>query len=164
MKLHKNYFLALFAGLMLNACGEKNPANQETGDLTIEPGLFGNAITEENAIPLSELSQKLSGTDSLNIKVQGKITDVCQKKGCWMDMDLGNGQTMKVTFRDYGFFVPKGAAGKNAVIEGSAYLDTLSVDELRHYAQDGGATQAEIDSIQKPEVEISFVADGVVIK
>ena len=164
MKPPPYFIITLFTGILLSSCGEKTPSNQENQNSVTETGSFGKAITEENATPLSELSQKLNGLDSLQIKVQGKISDVCQKKGCWMDMDLGNGQTMKVTFRDYGFFVPKDATGKNAVMEGIAFLDTLSIDELRHYAQDGGATQAEIDSIQKPEMEISFVADGVVIK
>jgi hypothetical protein len=42
--------------------------------------------------------------------------------------------------------------------------DTLSVEMLRHYAEDGGATPEEIEEITEPEYSLSFVADGVVIR
>ena len=35
---------------------------------------------------------------------------------------------------------------------------------LKHYAEDAGKSQKEIDKITKPEYKISFIADGVIIK
>ena len=52
-----------------------------------------------------------------------------------MEMKLDN-DTIFVKFKDYGFFVPKGIAGKKAVISGKLSLDTLKISELKHYAED----------------------------
>mgnify|MGYP006180751099 CR=1 FL=1 len=53
-----------------------------------------------------------------------------------MRVDLGDGKEMKVTFKDYGFFVPLESAGKPVIMQGEAYYDTLSIEELKHYAED----------------------------
>jgi len=72
--------------------------------------------------------------------------------------------TVLVRFKDYGFFVPKsGAEGKSAIINGNISVDTLSVAQLRHYAEDAGKSREEILSIVNPEITISFLADGVSI-
>ena len=72
--------------------------------------------------------------------------------------------TVLVRFKDYGFFVPKsGAEGKSAIINGNISIDTLSVAQLRHYAEDAGKSKDEILSIVNPEITISFLADGVTI-
>ena len=42
-----------------------------------------------------------------------------------------------------GFFVPKDCEGKVAYMEGTAFYDTTSVDDLRHYAVDGGMSEEE---------------------
>ena len=85
-------------------------------------------------------------------------------KGCWMKMNVNN-DTILVRFKDYGFFVPKnGIEGKSSVINGKISIDTLSIDQLKHYAEDAGKTKAEIALINEPEITISFLADGVIIK
>ena len=72
--------------------------------------------------------------------------------------------TMLVRFKDYGFFVPKtGAEGKLAVVNGQIFIDTLSVPQLKHYAEDAGKSKEEISKITNPEITISFLAEGVVI-
>ncbi len=125
---------------------------------------FGEQISEENAMEPLGLNSKLAGYDSLKIKIRTKIIDVCQKKGCWMNVDLGNNEKMTVRFKDYGFFVPKDAAGKEVVFEGMAYHDTTSVEDLKHYAEDAGKSVEEIEKITQPEVAISFEATAVMIK
>jgi hypothetical protein len=81
-----------------------------------------------------------------------------------MDLDMGNGQNLTVRFKDYGFFVPMDATGKKAVVSGYVKVDTLTVDWLKHKAQDAGKSQAHIDSITEPRVEYSFMANGVAIE
>ena len=72
--------------------------------------------------------------------------------------------TLFVRFKDYGFFVPKtGAEGKSAIVNGYLSIDTLSVKQLRHYAEDAGKNEKEILKIKEPEITLSFMADGVII-
>jgi hypothetical protein len=51
-----------------------------------------------------------------------------------------------------------------AIVSGKAFVDVVSVDELKHYAKDGGKSKEEIAKITKPEVTYSFLASGVYIK
>ena len=151
--------LILFTFSCTNSKEEKNETVAESNF-----SYFGNSINADGAIASNQLLAQLAGKDSASLKVEGIITGVCQKKGCWMEMEIGNNQTMRVTFKDYAFFVPKDASGKTAIIEGYAHNDTTSVDELRHYAEDDGQSKEEIEKITQPEVSISFEAKGVILK
>ena len=114
-----------------------------------------------------ELLTKLEKTEGFeNIQVEGKVSAVCQKKGCWMTIvsDDASKQEMVVKFKDYGFFMPLDLAGKTVIMEGNAYKETTSIDELRHYAEDAGKSEAEIAKITEPKVELKFEATGVIIK
>lgn len=124
---------------------------------------FGEKITADGAIPANQLAPKMKGTDSLAVKVVGTVVGVCQKKGCWMQLDIGDGKMMRVKFKDYAFFVPKNISGKTVVLDGHAYNSTTSVTHLRHYAQDAGASKAEIAKITEPEVNVVFEARGVIV-
>lgn len=55
---------------------------------------------------------QISGKDSLQTQIVGEIKEVCQAKGCWMKVQLESNDEVFVRFKDYGFFVPKDAAGK----------------------------------------------------
>jgi hypothetical protein len=124
---------------------------------------FGDKINPDGALSVSEFKSKMKAADSLNVKFTGVINEACQKKGCWMNVDLGNGESMMVRFKDYGFFVPKDCNGKTAIMEGVAFKETVSVEMLQHYAEDAGKSKDEIAKITQPETKISFEANGVII-
>jgi len=98
-----------------------------------------------------------------NIQIKGEIKSTCKMKGCWMELDVAE-KTIFVRFKDYSFFVPKeGAEGKLAVVNGKLSIDTLSVAQLKHYAEDAGKSKEEISLIDKEEITMSFLAEGVII-
>ena len=98
-----------------------------------------------------------------NIQIKGEIKSTCKMKGCWMELDVAE-KTIFVRFKDYRFFVPKeGAEGKLAVVNGKLSIDTLSVAQLKHYAEDAGKSKEEISLIDKEEITMSFLAEGVII-
>jgi hypothetical protein len=127
---------------------------------------FGEKITEESAISKEILLEKyktLKKGDTLSIKVSSKINEICQNKGCWMTLDLGNEETAFVKFKDYGFFVPMNAQKRKTIIEGKAFIEETSVAELKHYAEDEGKSEKEIAEITAPKTEYKFLANGVLI-
>ncbi|GAB5557657.1 MAG: hypothetical protein SchgKO_18700 [Schleiferiaceae bacterium] len=134
---------------------ETQPAYEIFGDST---------ITADGALTTEQFLAQLEGADSLMVKVEGPVVDVCQKKGCWMEMKLADGQNMTVRFKDYEFFVPMNSPGKTAVIEGVAKVETQDVNWLKHKASDAGKSQEEIDAITEPVTEVTFMANGVIIK
>lgn len=163
----KTLFIAFIAILTTLTCvaqkGDKQSkkvAEQEKSDLVYR----GKKITDEGAITPSELAEKMQTAEKVEAKVVANIVSVCQVKGCWMQVDMGNGEVMRVTFKDYGFFVPLDATGKTVVMEGEASRKTTSVEMLRHYAEDAGKSEAELAAITEPETKLAFVATGVIVK
>lgn len=111
----------------------------------------------------SDLFKTLKVADTTMAQFKGKITNVCQKKGCWMKVELKDDQEVFVRFKDYGFFVPMDSPGKEVVMNGKAFIEEMSVADQRHYAEDKGATAAEIAKITEPKRTLRFEADGVQI-
>ena len=141
--------LLLFAPLvcMSQVVSEENRLND-----------YGEKVSSKSLADLSQIDE-----GSL-IKVQGTVLSSCPKKGCWMQVKVES-DTIQVMFKDYGFFVPKqGLENKTAIIEGFAKQDTISVEKLRHFAEDAGKSKTEINKIIAPKFKISFVANGVIIK
>ncbi len=147
------------------ACNN-NQKTEEVKEQEVTIQKFGDEnITGEGVISGEELMAILSHEDSAQVKVEGTINAVCQKKGCWMEVDLDENNQMLVRFLDYGFFMPLDAAGTTAIIEGVAKVDTLSVAWLKHQLEDAEATQEEIDAITEPEISYSIEeATGVILK
>lgn len=127
-------------------------------------GNFGKQIDDKKAIAAETLPAKMGDKSEMQAKVTGTVESVCQVKGCWMKVNLDNGETMRVMFKDYAFFVPKDIAGKTVVIEGEAKKTTVPVEHLKHYAQDAGKSKEEIAKITEPKDELTFIADGVIVK
>ena len=121
-------------------------------------------LFENSEIINYELERDNFLNSSSKVKIEGEILSSCPMKGCWMKISVEK-DTVLVRFKDYGFFVPKnGIEGKSTIINGKLSVDTLSIAQLQHYAEDAGKSKEEIALISKPEITISFLADGVLIK
>lgn len=133
--------------------------NASVGDVY---GAKFSAQTEKAAVSTSSLQKRLKKSKKIdNVAIRGKVTDVCDKKGCWLTVQTENNDRFFVKMKDYAFFVPTALKGKNVVLEGIAEKKVISVDEQKHYAEDAKKPQAEIDAINSPQEEIRFVATGI---
>ena len=165
----KNIVLTFTTIALLTSCKEEKKEDVTTNEIaenTVEYAVFGDSISSDGAISAENMMEKfktLQEGDTVAMKFTSKIKDVCQKKGCWMTLDLGNEEQAFVKFKDYAFFVPMNAQESEAVVNGKAFVSVISVDELKHYAKDEGKSQEAIDSITEPKVTYSFMADGVLI-
>ncbi|ALM50828.1 branched-chain amino acid aminotransferase [Flavobacterium psychrophilum] len=136
-------------------------------EIKVDYASFGDKILADKAISKDDMIKKyksLKVGDTLNVKFKSKIKEVCKKKGCWMAMELPGGKESFVKFKDYAFFVPLNADNQEAIVSGKAFVSETSVAQLRHYAKDGGKSEAEIAKITEPEFEYKFLADGVLIR
>ncbi len=125
---------------------------------------YGVSISKDGAIEVTSLPEKMKIEKELFVKIKGDVVAACLVKGCWMTADLGNGETMRIRFKDYGFFVPKDSGGKKFYAQGIASWSETSVAGLQHYAEDAGKSNAEIEKITQPEKELVFLAEGVIIE
>ncbi|HBV17716.1 DUF4920 domain-containing protein [Chryseobacterium carnipullorum] len=127
---------------------------------------YGSGVvstSESKAITVDKLSKKLKKDNKKveGVAVKGKVTDVCEKKGCWLTIQTEDNSQFFVKMKDYAFFVPTALKGKTVVMEGTAERKVTSIDEQKHYAEDAKKPQAEIDAITSPKEEIRFVANGI---
>ncbi|HSI91397.1 MAG TPA: DUF4920 domain-containing protein [Adhaeribacter sp.] len=156
--------------LATTACNKTTETTETTTETASEDNLpeakagqtYGEAITADGAIEVAELKSKLNEQDSLVVKIKGEIDEVCQMKGCWVTLKLPNDESMRVKFGNDEFFVPKNVTGRTAVMQGVAYKDIIPVDEQRHYLEDAGKPQAEIDAITEPDTTLTFNARGII--
>jgi hypothetical protein len=125
---------------------------------------YGEAITPDNAITIEEMRKLMGDKKELAVKVTAPVQAVCKKKGCWMELTAADGTTMRVTFKDYGFFVPTDADGRTATIQGVAKVEETSVADLKEYAKDDGQSKEQIAAIKEPKKELVFEATGVILQ
>lgn len=143
----------------------ETPAKSEpVGELEVVPGSYGANLDENTVLGTSEMISAVEASGTFTGKIAGEIKEVCTKKGCWFTMDLANGEPMRVTFKDYGFFIPTNSQGFPIILEGVATLTETDVETLKHFAEDQGKSKEEVDAITLPKREITFEATGVIIK
>lgn len=140
--------------------GSEIPETVETAGT----GNFGASVEESDVHSISQMFETLEAKGDFEGKVIGEIKEVCAHKGCWMTVDLPDGQLMRVTFKDYGFFVPKNSMGYPVIMEGVAKRSITDVASQKHYAEDAGKSKEEIDAITSAKEEYTFEATGVIIK
>ncbi|AFL79882.1 hypothetical protein Aeqsu_0368 [Aequorivita sublithincola DSM 14238] len=164
----KNILYILALSIIIFSCkNEKSDEKTvvEAEEIAINYQTFGDEITDENVLSKEEIVEKyksLKPGDTVNLKFATNVKEVCQKKGCWMKVGMGDDEAM-VRFKDYGFFMPKDIAGQEIIVNGKAYVEEMSVEDQRHYAEDGGKTAEEIAAITEPKRTLAFEADGVLI-
>ncbi len=164
----RKLLLILLAFAFFTAC--ENTPEKNNGKETIEeviekdPNIFGKEIVLDKVADSRRLPSLMETTNTLGIKLIGKVNDVCQASGCWLDMDLGDNQYIHVTFKDENFVVPKNIAGKTIVIDGIAKKELVSVEMQKKAAKSEGLSQKEIDAIASPKTEYYFEATGIIIK
>lgn len=154
----------LLATLLLGAFATVN-AQDVNRPSAVEGQTYGAKIKSKGAVDIKKLPELLAADDDkkVNVKIKGKVLDVCKKKGCWVNLELDDNSTVFVKMKDYAFFLPDDAVGKYIVLEGEASEKVTSVNELRHYAEDAGKSQEEIEQITEPKKEIRFMASGIVV-
>ncbi|TVQ44019.1 MAG: DUF4920 domain-containing protein [Saprospirales bacterium] len=165
------FLLPLFAAFFL-ACGNETTSDygdekdMDYSETSEHDGIhFGEKIDAEGIMSYDEVIAMLHEKDSVPAKLMASVIDVCQKKGCWMNIESPDGtesEPLFVQFHDYSFFVPLELTG-NIIIEGYAYRDVTSVADLQHYAEDAGESEDYIASITEPKEQLKFMANGVKI-
>ena len=166
----KQLWILLLTSSTLLACGGNASINatqseSAAADTVAQGRAIGQPVDVQRAVALEEVAQQMAvAQEERHVTLVAEVAEVCQMKGCWMKLRRENGQDVMVKFKDYALFMPQDIVGKEVVLRGVARYETMSVDELRHYAEDAGKSQAEIEAITQPSEALSFEADGVLIR
>ena len=154
----KHLFLSIIVLFSISLLHAQPPA----GDANVGD-MYGDNVTIQGAIKGKKLVANLKDGAAIDTKVEGKVLEVCPKKGCWVKLQLDDNSTATIKMKGYGFFVPTALEGKRVVVEGKAEKTTTSVKELKHFAEDAKKSQEEIDAIKEPKKEIKILASGIIV-
>ena len=155
----KKLMLAVFTLFSVSALYAQPPA----GDANVGD-TYGDKVSATKSMKAKNLNSALEKGDTeigQNMIVEGKVLEVCPKKGCWVKVELDDKTVASIKMKGYAFFVPTSLEGKRIKIEGKAEIATTTVDELKHFAEDAKKSQEEIDAITKPKKELKILASGI---
>jgi hypothetical protein len=123
----------------------------------------GAPLGKSDMVSLSDVMKDPKKFAGKTVKVEGVIVRSCKKEGCWMELSpTAEGKTVRVKFKDHGFFIPLDAAGMKAKAEGIFEVKVLSKEEVDHLVNDDGAKiERNPDGTAN---EITFIASGVELR
>ena len=122
----------------------------------------GAAIGGSPVVDLGEALRSVSSYAERTVTVEGTVNRVCQMKGCWMELvPAGADRGIRVTFKDYAFFVPTDSRGASARLEGVFEQNTFSKADADHLIAEGVALTRNPDGTA---TEVSFVAQAVELR
>ena len=118
---------------------------------------FGSRLPDQpETITLAAL---VAGAESALGKtsiVEARVAKVCQKKGCFFIAQDGEA-VVRVSFKDYAFFVPTDIGGSRVLLSGVLVEREVTEEEAAHYAAD---LKTETTPV-KAGVVYEIIADGV---
>jgi hypothetical protein len=98
---------------------------------------YGEPMPAGEPVAIAAAAADPSAHAAAPAKFSGRITQVCQKKGCWVVLE-DEGSSARVMAKDHGFEVPKDASGR-AVAYGQLEMEPISEEHARHLVEDDGA-------------------------
>ncbi|MEM9402192.1 MAG: DUF4920 domain-containing protein [Pseudomonadota bacterium] len=118
---------------------------------------FGRPLVVDTDVhSLAEVMSRAEQLLDRRVLVEARVSRVCQKKGCFFIATDGD-NVVRVSFRDYGFFVPTDIGSKSVLLDGSLVKVERSPAQATHLKEDAGDNDASLDA----GVVYEIVADAV---
>jgi hypothetical protein len=123
---------------------------------------FGAPLGQRQLAPLGQLLKAPENFSTEPVLVEGEVRRACSKRGCWMELSETKDPAApgcRVTFKDYGFFVPTDSAGSKARIEAQVESKIIPASSVAHLEQEGATFPDKAADGSAREVRL--VASGV---
>jgi hypothetical protein len=92
--------------------------------------------------------------------LETRVAKVCQKKGCFF-IAQENDLTLRIAFKDYGFFIPTDSSNKVVNLTGVLVEKQMSKEQAEHFKSDIG--ESDDDSTLQAGTVLEIVASSVKI-
>ncbi|MEO8901985.1 MAG: DUF4920 domain-containing protein [Polyangiaceae bacterium] len=138
------------------------PAVQSSAAQPLAVKTFGAPISAGPVLSLADVLATPDRFRGQSITVEGHVRAACTRRGCWMEMAQGAAPNLpgcRVTFKDYGFFVPTDSAGSPVKVQGTFAVDTLAPERVAHLESEGGLFPHK--NADGSVNELKLVANGV---
>ncbi len=87
---------------------------------------LGKPLNNSEALSLASLMASPDQYVSKTVQVKGKVTEVCQAMGCWMNLTDDDGHLLRIKVEDGDIVFPKDSIGKMAIAEGKLEKQEMS--------------------------------------
>jgi uncharacterized cupin superfamily protein len=135
-------------------------------NLTAAEVKLGKPLTLKNATPIAALVSEPGQYAGKTVQARGKVAEVCQMMGCWMNLVDENGKMVRIKVDDGVIAFPKDAAGKTAIAEGKFTKLELTKEQAmakaRHEAGENGK-RFDAAAIAGPVTIYQIEGQGAVI-
>ena len=159
-------FLSVLSLVACNQAKEAAPAPAVAAAASVEATpahkTFGAPLGASPAVALADVLASPDQFAERSVTVQGDVRAACTRKGCWMELSEGKDAAApgcRVTFKDYGFFVPTDSAGSKAKVEAKVETKTIKPEMVAHLESEGAKFSAKAADGSAREVRL--VATGV---
>lgn len=126
---------------------------------------LGKSLTLKQPVAVSELMSSPDASVGKVVQVKGKVTEVCDRMGCWMQL-VEAGKAVRIKVVDGDIVFPKVAIGKTAVAEGTLRKFELTKEQAiaraRHEAEEQGVS-FHPESVKSGGVVYQIQGTGAVI-
>ena len=147
----------LFAGTSLAAGRENVIRLSEPVETTPEYETFGAPMDFSVArVALEDIATDGDRYTDKIVRVETRVSKVCKKKGCFFIAQQGD-SVVRVSFKDYSFFVPTDISGKRVMLVGEVVANELSAEKAKHLAEDLGESEASVE----PGKEYTIITSSV---
>lgn len=104
---------------------------------------LGKPLTLKQTTPINDLAADPGKFVGKTVQAKGKVAEVCQKMGCWMNLvDPESARMVRIKVKDGEIIFPKEALGKMAVAEGRMVKLELTMEQAaamaKHEAEENG--------------------------
>ena len=128
---------------------------------------LGKPLTGEDPVSVEKIYAEPGKFLGKTVAVKGKITEVCQMMGCWMNLvDESSGKLIRIKVNDGEIEFPKQSAGKIAIAEGTLMKIELSkeraIADARHEADEMGR-KFDPASVKGPVTRYQIKGIGAVV-
>lgn len=129
---------------------------------------LGAPLTQKEQVAIAALTAKPADYLGKTVQVKGKISEVCEKMGCWMMLvDTASKSKVRIKVKDGEIVFPKEAIGKTAVAEGKFVKIEMTkeqaVSQAQHEAEEN-KKKFDPASITGPQTIYQIAGTGAVIE
>ena len=123
---------------------------------------FGSPFAQPTSMDADLLLAQPQTYANEQVRVRGRLADVCQKAGCWMVLADDEGRSLRVT-TGHEFFIDRDTIGDEADIEGKVERKEVEADTVEHFKSEASSPDSIIPERGKTHT-YELVATSVAIR
>jgi len=135
----------------------------------VEGEVYGAPLTGTETVPIADLLDNPDVWVGKNVRIEGLVTNVCERRGCWMSLASTDEDFKEIRVKvDDGVIVfPMTAKGHHAIAEGVFMKVEMTMEQtltyMEHHAQEHGE-EFDASKVTEPMVFYQIKGSGAVIR